>query len=383
MVMRFKAHGLHVDFGVFPDLGIDKTVESECEYALQKTFDGEAPVFVHGGTEEFLSGPAGVIQGEACSHDNVPNQRSTPDRIVIAYDREVTKQRARCHASFIEISDVVPMLHQPEKPRRYRAIFVSDIHLGTRRAQSQAFLEFMKATESDYLYLVGDIIDSWSLSKSWYWEQSHNDVIQMILRKARKGTRVIFIPGNHDENFREFSNLRFGKVAVLEESVHITAKGRRYLVLHGDKFDGVVCFAPWLAKLGDQAYEVSMSLNGLINWFRRFLRLPYWSLSAYLKFKIKKAVEFVSRYEDAVVREAKHRRCVGVICGHIHTPDNRIIDGIHYLNDGDWVESCTALVEHADGRFEILSWHTKKLVKQDDNFVSETFDEVPITAFTY
>ena len=277
------------------------------------------------------------------------------------------------------------MLHVPSKPRRYRAIFVSDIHLGTRRAQAEAFLDFLQNTESEYLYLVGDIIDSWSLRQTWFWQQSHNDVIQKLLRKARKGTKLIYIPGNHDENFRDFLNLRFGKVVVLEETVHITADGKRYFVLHGDKFDGVVCFAPWLAKLGDQAYEVSMSLNATVNHIRRFFRLPYWSLSAYLKYKVKKAVEFLSRFEDAVVREAKQRNCVGAICGHVHTPDNRMINGIHYLNDGDWVESCTALVEHHDGRFEIISWHSAKVkaAQPAATIAVEKPREVPMTALLF
>ena len=249
------------------------------------------------------------------------------------------------------------MLTLPITPRRYRAIFISDLHLGTKRAQTEALLDFLRATESDQLYIVGDFIDNWSLRKAWHWDQLHNDVIQKLLRKARKGTKLVYIPGNHDENFRNFLNLRFGRVAVLEETVHISATGKRYLVLHGDKFDGVVRFAPWLAKLGDSAYEVSMELNSVVNSVRRFLRLPYWSLSAYLKNRVKKAVEFISHFEDAVVREARARNCQGVICGHIHTPDDRDIDGIHYLNDGDWVESCTALVEHADGRFEIINWN--------------------------
>lgn len=246
----------------------------------------------------------------------------------------------------------------PPSPRRYRAIFISDIHLGTKRAKTEALLDFLRETESDQLYIVGDFIDNWSLRKTWHWDQLHNDVIQKLLRKARKGTKLIYIPGNHDENFRNFINLRFGRVAVLEETVHIAANGRRYLVLHGDKFDGVVRFAPWLAKLGDTAYEISMEFNAVLNRVRRLFRLPYWSLSAYLKYRVKKAVEFISHFEEAVVREARSRNCQGVICGHIHTPDDRDIDGIHYLNDGDWVESCTALVEHQDGRFEVLHWHT-------------------------
>ncbi len=251
------------------------------------------------------------------------------------------------------------MLSTPESARHYRAIFISDIHLGTRRAQTSALLDFLRTTESEQLYIVGDFIDNWSLAKNWFWDQLHNDVIQKLLRKARKGTKLIYVPGNHDENFRNFVNLRFGRVAVLEETVHITASGKRYLVLHGDKFDGVVRFAPWLARLGDTAYEFSMGLNAAVNKLRRFFRRPYWSLSAYLKYRVKKAVEFISNFEDAVVREARMRDCVGVICGHIHTPDDRVIDGIHYLNDGDWVESCTALVEHMDGTFEIITWHPR------------------------
>jgi UDP-2,3-diacylglucosamine pyrophosphatase LpxH len=258
------------------------------------------------------------------------------------------------------------MKNTPTAARHYRAIFISDMHLGTKRAQTEALLDFLRATESDQLYLVGDFIDNWSLRKHWHWDQFHNDVIQKLLRKARKGTKLIYIPGNHDENFRHFLNLRFGRVAVLEEAVHVTASGKRYLVLHGDKFDGVVRFAPWLAKLGDTAYEISMELNGGINRVRRFFRLPYWSLSAYLKNRVKRAVEFISRFEEAVVREARLQKCEGVICGHIHTPDDRMIDGIHYLNDGDWVESCTALVEHADGRFEIVNWSSASLQQELD-----------------
>lgn len=278
------------------------------------------------------------------------------------------------------------MLQTQTHVRRFRSIFVSDIHLGTRRSQTEALLHFLRQTESDYFYVVGDFIDSWSLQKTWFWNQSHNDVIQKILRKARKGTRVIYVPGNHDENFREFSKLRLGKVAVLEEAIHVTAKGERYLVLHGDKFDSVVCLAPWLAKLGDSAYEFSMSLNVAVGRVRRFFKLPYWSLSAFLKYKVKKAVEFVSRFEDAVVRDARSRNCVGVICGHIHTPDDRMIDGIHYLNDGDWVESCTALVEHFDGRFEILDWHSgvaKTMQRAPEPQNAARADKIPITAFLH
>ena len=241
-------------------------------------------------------------------------------------------------------------------PTRYRAIWISDFHIGTRRSQTDMLLDFLKYTESDSLYLVGDIIDNWSLQKTWYWDQGHNDVIQKLLRKARKGTRVIYIPGNHDERFRDFVGARFGRIAVMQNAIHITADKKRYLVLHGDEFDGVVKYARWLAFLGDNAYELALSLNHHLNRVRRKLGMPYWSLSAYLKRRVKQAVQFISDFEEAVVREAKKRKADGVICGHIHTPEISMIDGVHYCNDGDWVESCSALVEHHDGRFELIHW---------------------------
>jgi UDP-2,3-diacylglucosamine pyrophosphatase LpxH len=244
----------------------------------------------------------------------------------------------------------------PTTPLRYRAIWISDFHLGTRRAQAHALLDFLRRTESDYLYLVGDIVDNWSLKKTWYWHQSHNDVVQKLLRKARKGTRVVYIPGNHDEGFRDFSGLRFGRVAVLNRTTHVTADGKRYLVLHGDEFDGVVKYARWLALLGDGAYAAAVEINHHFNRIRRLFGFRYWSLSAYLKQKVKRAVEFISHFEQAVVREARRAGADGVVCGHIHTCEMRDIDGIHYCNDGDWVESCTALVEDEAGHLSILRW---------------------------
>jgi UDP-2,3-diacylglucosamine pyrophosphatase LpxH len=242
-----------------------------------------------------------------------------------------------------------------EKPR-YRAIWLSDVHLGTRGCQAEILLDFLKSTESQYLYLVGDIIDGWRMRRSWYWRQSHNDVVQKILRKARKGTRVVYIPGNHDENFRDFARHRFGRVAILNEAFHVTADGRRLWILHGDAFDGVVKHARWLAVLGDGAYNLALGLNTGFNLLRRRLGLSYWSLSAYLKHKVKNAVEYISHFEKAVVAEARKRRADGVVCGHIHHAEIREIDGFLYCNDGDWVESCTALVEHSDGRLEIIRW---------------------------
>lgn len=239
---------------------------------------------------------------------------------------------------------------------RYRAIWISDLHLGTKRAQSEKLIDFFRKTDSDFLYLVGDITDNWALKKKWLWKQSHNDVLQKILRKARKGTRVIYIPGNHDEQFRDFIGARFGRVAVKLNDIHVGVNGKRYLVMHGDEFDGVIKYAKWLAYLGDGAYEWAISLSLLVNRVRRRLGMPYWSLSAYLKNRVKKAVEYLSLFEDVMAHEARRRGVDGVICGHVHTPEMRVIDGIEYFNDGDWVESCSALVEHYDGRFELLSW---------------------------
>lgn len=239
---------------------------------------------------------------------------------------------------------------------RFRSIWISDVHLGTRGCNAELLLDFLRNTESDYLYLVGDIIDFWRMKKSWYWSQAHNDVLQKILRKARKGTRVIYIPGNHDENFRSFSRHRFGRVSVLNDATHAMLDGRKFLILHGDQFDGIVKYAKWLAYLGDRAYNTALTVNYWMNVIRRKFGFSYWSLSAFLKHKVKNAVEYISNYENAIVSEAKKRKVDGVICGHIHTAEIREIDGILYCNDGDWVESCTALVEHLDGRLEILKW---------------------------
>ena len=239
---------------------------------------------------------------------------------------------------------------------RYRAIFISDIHLGTRGCKSEMLLEFLRTTESQYLYLVGDIVDGWRLRRSWYWHQSHNDVVQKLLRKARKGTQVVLVPGNHDELARDYVGMQFGGVWVLGETIHVTADGRRMLVLHGDAFDGVITYARWLALLGDHAYTFALWMNHGLNRLRVALGFGYWSLSAYLKDKVKGAVSYISAFEVAVAAEARRRGADGVICGHIHKAEIRDIDGVLYCNDGDWVESCTALVEHWDGRLEILTW---------------------------
>ncbi len=239
---------------------------------------------------------------------------------------------------------------------RYRSIWISDVHLGTRGCKAEFLLDFLKHHESEHLYLVGDIVDGWRLRKTWYWPQAHNDVVQKILRRARKGSQVYYIPGNHDEAARDYVGLQFGGVHVVDELVHVTADGRRFLVTHGDRFDVVVKYAKWLAFVGDNAYVVLLQANTLFNWARRKLGFDYWSLSAFLKHKAKSAVEFIGQYENALGDEARRRKVDGVICGHIHTAEMRDMEGILYCNDGDWVESCTALVEHPCGRLEIIDW---------------------------
>lgn len=243
-----------------------------------------------------------------------------------------------------------------ESPRRYRTIWISDLHLGTRNSKAGFLLDFLKSTESDTLYLVGDVIDGWAMKRSWYWAQSHNDVIQKILRKARKGTDIVFITGNHDEFLRQFGKLQFGRITMTPQAIHQTADGKRFLVLHGDQFDNVMKYARWLALLGDHAYEMALTVNRWFNHFRLKMGYPYWSISAYLKYKVKNAVNFISSFEETVVRESKRSNVDGVVCGHIHHAEMRTLEGFLYCNTGDWVESCTALVEHMDGRLEILRW---------------------------
>ncbi len=238
----------------------------------------------------------------------------------------------------------------------FRTIWISDIHLGTAGCQAELLLEFLKHTESKNLFLVGDIIDGWQLARRWYWHRHHNDVIQKILRKARKGTRVTYVAGNHDEFARHFLGLAFGDIDIVDEVVHTTANGKRLLVLHGDQFDAVVQSAKWLAHLGDVLYGISLELNRMLNRIRTKFGLRYWSLSAYLKHKVKNAVSYINAFEEAVAHEARRRKLDGVVCGHIHRPEIRDINGITYCNDGDWVESLSALVETHEGELRLLTW---------------------------
>jgi UDP-2,3-diacylglucosamine pyrophosphatase LpxH len=261
---------------------------------------------------------------------------------------------ASMHGAFVA-HDAYDPSDEPGKIR-YRAVFISDLHLGTPGCQAEALLDFLKSHTSEHLYLVGDIIDGWQLRRRWYWPQAHNDVVQKLLRRARKGCRVIFVPGNHDEFARGFIGHQFGGIEVVKDAVHVTADGRRLWVTHGDYFDGVIQCAKWLAYVGDNAYEFTLKLNRYLNHLRAKFGLPYWSLSAYLKLKVKKAVNFIGDFEFAVAAEARRRGHQGVVCGHIHHAEIRDINGIVYCNDGDWVESRTALVEHHDGRLELVHW---------------------------
>lgn len=239
---------------------------------------------------------------------------------------------------------------------RYRTIWISDIHLGTSGCQANYLLDFLRHNDSEYLYLVGDIIDGWQLKKGWYWPQAHNDVVQKIMRKARKGTQVVYIPGNHDEAARQFCDLAFGEIQVRGEAFHTTLAGKRLWIVHGDLFDGVIQHAKWLAYLGDSAYTLILLLNRWFNRVRSKLGFQYWSLSQYLKHQVKNAVNFISSFENAMTDEARRRGCDGVVCGHIHKAEIRDIDGVLYCNDGDWVESLSALVETMEGELKIVYW---------------------------
>ncbi|WP_179784665.1 MULTISPECIES: UDP-2,3-diacylglucosamine diphosphatase [unclassified Rhizobium] len=240
--------------------------------------------------------------------------------------------------------------------RQFRTLFISDVHLGSKAAKTDFLLDFLKHHEADTIILVGDIIDGWRLRRSWYWPQGCNDVVQKLLRKARKGTRIVYIPGNHDEFLREFPGMHFGGIEVAERMIHEAADGKKYLIIHGDEFDVVVRNARLLAYLGDWAYDAAIAINIAIAAVRRRIGLPYWSFSAWAKLQVKHAVNFIGEFQRVVADEARRNNVEGVICGHIHHAVMEDMDGIRYINTGDWVESCTAIAENADGTFELITW---------------------------
>ena len=249
--------------------------------------------------------------------------------------------------------------------KKYRSIFISDVHLGTKDCKAEALNNFLKNNSCETLYMVGDIIDGWKMQQNRLrWKQSHTNVIRRVLGYAKRGTRVVYVAGNHDEFLRPMIpyGFSFGMVEIHNQTEHIGADGKHYLVVHGDLFDGITRLAPWLSFLGDRAYDFILSLNTRFNWIRHKLGFGYWSLSKYLKGRVKKAIDFMFQFEKNLAHYCKKRGFDGVICGHIHNAEIKTIDGVAYMNDGDWVESCTALVEHHTGQWEIITW-----TKENDN----------------
>lgn len=238
---------------------------------------------------------------------------------------------------------------------RYKSIAISDVHLGTKGSKADLLLSFLRDAECDNLFLVGDIFDGWRLKRNWYWAEDHSTVVQKILRMGRKGTKIYYIPGNHDEFMRQFLEHSFGNIELHNEMVYTAVNGKQYIIIHGDKFDIVTMNMKWIAHAGDWAYTTLLNINTAIHWFRSYFRLPYWSLSKWAKHKVKEAVNFIGNYEQSLINYARIKQVNGVICGHIHSSNISVIDGIEYMNSGDWVESCTALVEHLDGTWEIVS----------------------------
>jgi len=252
-----------------------------------------------------------------------------------------------------EITDDTPTLSER---RKHRSIWISDTHLGTRGSKADFLCDFLKHNDCETLYLVGDIIDGWKMQKRTYWPQEHSNVIRRILTRAKRGTNVVYVTGNHDDFLRRYSGMSFGNIHLVDEAIHTTADGRQLWVVHGDAFDSIVCNQKWLALAGDWAYESMLRFNVIFNRARHLLGLDYWSLSAYLKYKVKKAVSFISDYEKTLAHECQKRDMQGVVCGHIHHPEVSMIGDIQYANSGDWVESCSALVEDQQGQLEIIYW---------------------------
>ena len=249
---------------------------------------------------------------------------------------------------------------EPRKTR-YRAIFLSDIHLGTKGCQTERLIGFLKAHDCETLYLVGDIIDGWRLKSTFYWPQSHNNVLRRLFTLMKRGTRVVFVTGNHDEFLRKYSDLEIGNLRLVDQADHEPADGRRLLVVHGDQFDVITRYHRWLAFLGDVSYNILLRLNRHLNGARARFGYGYWSLSAWIKRRVKQAVNYVSRFEEAVAYQCRRRGFDGVVCGHIHHAEIATYNGVTYMNCGDWVESCTALVEDATGEFKIIHWSVDTL----------------------
>jgi len=268
-----------------------------------------------------------------------------------------------------------------KRPIKLRSVFISDVHLGSRSCRIEFLHDFLKQVDTEYLYLVGDIVDLWSMKRSFFWPQAHNNVVRLILSKAKQGTNVIYIPGNHDEVFRDFVGHDFGNLQVRRNAIHTTADGRNILVLHGDEFDSDIKCAAWLGFVGHHAYEAILSLNRRVNWLRGQLGFPYWSLAAYLKSKAKTAVKYIERFEHSAVDAAKRRGLDGVLCGHIHRPKIADVEGLKYMNCGDWQESCTTLVEDIRGEITLMHWSDRQRVMTNttvsrEDVLEESLDHV-------
>ncbi|MEP2980265.1 MAG: UDP-2,3-diacylglucosamine diphosphatase [Lentilitoribacter sp.] len=253
---------------------------------------------------------------------------------------------------------------------KYRAIFLSDIHLGTKGCQADMLLDFLREYDAEFIYLVGDIFDGWRLKKGWFWPQSHNDVVQKLLRKSRKGSKIIYVPGNHDEVMRNYLGTHFGGIEVKDRDIYTSLRGEQFLIIHGDQYDMVVMNAKWLAHVGDWAYETTLKLSRYVNKIRRFWGGQYWSLSRWAKHKVKTAVNFIGDYEQVLILEAQKEKVDGIICGHIHHPTINKMGSITYINTGDWVENCSAIVERHDGEFELIEW--SKIIQERAKTQSET-----------
>jgi UDP-2,3-diacylglucosamine pyrophosphatase LpxH len=259
-------------------------------------------------------------------------------------------------------------------PRKVRSLFLSDIHLGSRACRSEQLLSFLKDYDAQYLFLLGDIIDFWAMSRSLYWPAQHNTVIQKILKKSRHGVKVVLVPGNHDEALREYIGYAFGDIAVARDYVYTALDGKRYALLHGDEYDHVTTYHRWLSVLGDVSYTLLVHMNRALSWARRKMGISgHWSLADYMKRNVLRAVSFISDFENAVVHDVRERGMDGVICGHIHTPVIKSIDGTTYMNCGDWVDNCTAILETYDGQMMLVQWvdsHPAELSSAEESLIS-------------
>ncbi|NKI17731.1 UDP-2,3-diacylglucosamine diphosphatase [Spongiibacter sp. KMU-166] len=254
---------------------------------------------------------------------------------------------------------------------RYKTVWLSDIHLGFKDCRAEYLLDFLAKVECDSIYLIGDVIDLWAMKRSLFWPSSHYDVLRSLFNKANAGTRIVYIPGNHDEPFRDYVGNIFGPIEIRKDAVYTTVKGKRLLMFHGDCLDEHIQLRKWENLIGDAAYDLLLFLNRWANFFRRRSGRHYWSLATYIKQRIPNARQVIEVFEQAAVQEAAARNLDGVICGHIHQPALKEIDGLLYCNDGDWIENCTVLTEDDAGNMELLQW-TEKQTSLDKWLVNET-----------